>query len=82
MKKKVNYDKWTTAQLEKQIKQIRLATGLLAGMLIVLFAVTIYKSVTEMSFHPLLVTPIALSVIIPVNYKRMKEIKGEIERRK
>lgn len=81
MGKKVNYNKWNTAELEKQLKNLKFATGLLAGILIVLFGVTIYKSITEQRFHPLLVSPIALSAIIPINLKRMRNIRQEIDQR-
>ena len=81
MKKKIDYSKWTTEKLEKQLKALKFATGLLAGLLIVLLGVTIYSSFRDSEFNPLLVTPIALSVIIPFNYKIMKEIRQEIESR-
>ena len=81
MKKKIDYSKWTTEKLEKQLKALRFATGLLAGLLIVLLGVTIYSSIRDAEFNPLLITPIALSVIIPINYKRMKEMRMEIEKR-
>ncbi len=81
MKKKINYDKWSKEQLEKQLKTLKFATGLLGGLLIVLLVVVLYDSFTKKSINPLFVTPIALSVIIPINMKRMKEIKAEIEKR-
>jgi len=82
MKKNVNYDKWTTLQLQKQVKNLKFATGLLAGILFVLLIVTLYISISEKRFHPLLVSPVALSAIIPINFKRIKDITIEIERRK
>lgn len=81
MKKKIDYSKWTTEKLQKQLKALRFATGLLAGLLIVLLGATLYSSFRESEINPLLVTPIALSVIIPINFKRMKEMKAEIEDR-
>lgn len=44
MGKKLNYDKWSTEQLEKQLKNLKFGTGLLAGLLIVLLAATLYIS--------------------------------------
>ena len=64
-KKKTDYSKWSTAQLEKQHKTLKFATGLLAGLLIVLLLATIYISYRDKQLNPLLITPIALSVIIP-----------------
>ena len=80
-KKKTDYSKWSTAQLEKQHKSLEFATGLLAGLLIVLLLATIYISYRDKQLNPLLITPIALSVIIPLNFKRIKDIQAEIERR-
>ena len=82
MKKKTDYSKWTTEQLEKQLKTLKFVTGLLAGILIVLFVFTAYVSIRDSEFNPLLVTPLALSVIIPVNWQRMKEMSHEIQTRK
>ena len=82
MKKKTDYSKWTTEQLEKQLKTLKFVTGLLAGILIALFGFTAYVSFRDSEFNPLLVTPLALSVIIPVNWQRMKEMSHEIQTRK
>ena len=82
MKKKIDYSKWDDNKLTKQYKALKFVTGMLAGILIVLFAMTIYLSIREKKFHPLLVSPIALSAIIPINFKRMKEMRREIEARK
>ena len=81
MKKKIDYSKWTTEKLQKQIKSLRFATGLLAGLLIVLLGTTVFISFRDQQISPLLVTPIALSAIIPINFKRIKELKQEIETR-
>ena len=81
MKKKINYDKWSRAQLEKQVKTLKFSTGLLGGLLIVLLLTVVYISFKEKQINPLLITPLALSIIIPINLKRIKEIKAEIEKR-
>lgn len=81
MKKKTDYSRFTSKELEKQIKTIRFVTGLLAGMLIVLLGITLYDSISQSKLNPLLVSPIALSAIIPINMKRIREIKRELERR-
>ena len=79
MKKRIDYSKWSTEKLQKQLKALRFATGLLAGLLIVLLGTVIFISFKDKEINPLLVTPIALSAIIPLNYKRMKEMRQEIE---
>ena len=81
MKKRIDYSKWSTEKLQKQLKALRFATGLLAGLLIVLLGTVIFISFKDKEINPLLVTPIALSAIIPLNYKRMKEMRQEIENR-
>ncbi|MEN8790000.1 MAG: hypothetical protein ABF295_10830 [Flavobacteriaceae bacterium] len=81
MKRKDNYEKWTSEQLTRQVKNLKLTTGLLAGILLLLFAITIYNTIKEGQFDPLMISPIALSIIIPLNIKRMREIKVEIQRR-
>ncbi len=81
MRKKVSYDKWSTEQLNRQVKSLRFATGLLGGLLLLLFALTINNSIKKGQIDPLLISPIALSVIIPINIKKMREIKKEIHRR-
>ena len=81
MKKKIDYSKWTTEKLQKQIKSLKFATYLLAGILIVLLGTTIFVSFRDQQISPLLVTPIALSAIIPINFQRMKEMKKEVEMR-
>ena len=81
MKKKINYDKWSTEQLEKQVKTLKFITGLLGGLLLVLLLTAIYISVKEQKFSLFLITPLALSVMIPINLSRIKEIKAEIEKR-
>ncbi|MGB5692010.1 MAG: hypothetical protein WBM43_05325 [Flavobacteriaceae bacterium] len=81
MRKKVSYDKWSTEQLNRQVKSLRFATGLLGGILLLLFALTINNSIKKGQIDPLLISPIALSVIIPINIKKMREIKKEIHRR-
>lgn len=79
--KKDNYGKWTSKQLHRQFKNLNLAIRLLAGILLVIFALTIYKSIKEGRINPLLISPIALSIIIPLNFKRIRDIREEIQRR-
>ena len=76
--KKSDYKKWPDEKLQKQLKSLKFATGLLSGLLIVLFAATLYISISEARFHPLLISPIALSAIIPMNLKRINDWKKEL----
>ena len=80
-KKNTDYSKWETERLRKQLKSLRFAISLLAGLLLVLLFTTIYVSFRDRQLNPLLITPIALSIIIPLNVRQMKNLKAEIERR-
>lgn len=81
MRRKENYSKWTSEQLIRQVKNLKLGTGILAGILVLLFALTLYNTIKDRQFDPLMISPIALSIIIPINIKRIREIKAEILRR-
>ena len=82
MRKRISYDKWSTEQLNRQVKTLRFTTGLLGGILLLLFALTLNNSIKKGQIDPLLISPVALSVIIPINIKKMREIKKELHRRK
>ena len=82
----MNLKKKTTEKLEGELRGVKVITGALIGVLGVLFIVCLYglfflkdKSGT---FGALIVVPIALSAIIPLNYGNMKKIKTELESRK
>jgi hypothetical protein len=81
MRRKENYSKWTSEQLIRQVKNLKLGTGILTGILVLLFALTLYNTIKDRQFDPLMISPIALSIIIPINIKRIREIKAEILRR-
>ncbi|NJO04003.1 MAG: redox-active disulfide protein 2 [Bacteroidia bacterium] len=70
-----------TDVLKKKEKLLRLATGILIGMLIVLVAAAIFISVNNQSFSPMLVVALALFPISLMNIQRIKKIKEEIRRR-
>ena len=66
--------------LNKQ-KSLTTSTSVLAGVLIVLFIATIYSSIREQTFDPLLVIPLAFSSILLRNYRILKWIKAEQKNR-
>lgn len=75
----------TTEKLEGELKGLKIINGALIGVLSVLFIVCIYgllKKDDNGVFSALIVVPIALSAIIPVNFGNMKKIKAELESRK
>ncbi|MBD0401369.1 redox-active disulfide protein 2 [Flammeovirga sp. EKP202] len=74
----------TTETLEKELKSLQTITGMLAGVLALLFVVCIYGLFSEgpkSTTTALLAVPIALGAILPMNYKKIKEIKVELEER-
>ena len=79
--KKKNLEELNTEELLKQEKALKFITGLLIGMIIVLFALIISKSIKDKKFDPLIASPIALSAIIPLNLKKIKDIRSEINKR-
>jgi len=75
----------TTNKLEEELKGLRTVTGILTGLLLVLFIACIYGLLTKNdsgTFTALIVVPIALSAILPVNYGKIKKIKMELTSRK
>ena len=74
----------TTEKLEKELKGLESATSILIGLLLVLFIACIYgllKNNESGTFTALIVVPIALSAIIPVNFKKIRNIKTELASR-
>lgn len=81
----MNLKEKPTEKLEKELKSLQTGTGILTGLLLVLFAACIYgliKNNESGTFSSLIVVPIALSAMIPVNYKKIKKIESELESRK
>ncbi|MGJ1262201.1 redox-active disulfide protein 2 [Sphingobacterium spiritivorum] len=68
---------------EELLKKKRItstATGVLAGMLLLLLILATYISLTK-GFSALIVIPIALSPTLILNFKTVKEIKLELKSR-
>ena len=75
----------TKEKLVGELKTLKVVTGALIGVLVVLFVVCIYGLMTKNesgTFTALIVVPLALSAIVPLNYGNMKKIKTELETRK
>lgn len=70
----------TNEELLKNKKTFSVVTYMLAGMLLVLFCLSIYISFTK-GFSALTVVPIALMPILIINLNTIKEISKEIKAR-
>ncbi|MEW7292216.1 redox-active disulfide protein 2 [Aquimarina sp. 2304DJ70-9] len=79
--KKEDLKKLSTEELLKKSTALKTVTSLLAGVLIVLLGVTVFNSIKTKTLDMLLVIPIALSTILFINYKQIKDIKTEIKSR-
>jgi len=67
--------------LEKE-KSMKMTTGLLVGILLILFIITLNSTIKEKEFDVLMIVPIALSTIVFTNYKKIKGIQNELSIRK
>ena len=75
----------TTEKLEGELKALKAVNGALIGVLGLLFVVCIYGLLQKNDngvFTALIVVPIALSAIIPLNVGNMKKIKVELDNRR
>jgi 1,4-dihydroxy-2-naphthoate octaprenyltransferase len=81
MKKDENLSILSIEELNKKAKTAKLVTGLLAGMLIVQFAVGIYMT-TLQGFNVFIVIPLAFLPILILNYTNIRKINEEIASRK
>jgi hypothetical protein len=78
MNKAKDLQELSVGELLKQKKTTELITGLLAGMLMTLFALNIYTVVTGKQSAASFAIPLALSPIIFANWGRIKKIKEEL----
>ncbi|PDS26255.1 redox-active disulfide protein 2 [Flavobacterium branchiophilum] len=69
-----------TADLKKYEKSIKTITGILLGMLLVLFMLSLYITFTK-GFTALLIIPITLMPIVILNFNTINEIKKELKSR-
>ena len=74
----------TTKQLNNELKGVKMTNGALIGILSVLFIICVFGLFTKEDnsvFRTLIIVPLALSAIIPMNFSNMKRIKKEIQLR-
>lgn len=68
----------TTEKLNGELRTLRTLTGALIGVLILLFIICIYGLITKednSTFRGLIIIPIALGIIIPLNFGNIKKLK-------
>ena len=75
-----NLSELSIEDLNKKAKTAKTVTGLLAGLLIVQFAVGIYLT-TQQGFNVFIVIPVAFVPILIFNFTNVKKINEEIARR-
>jgi multisubunit Na+/H+ antiporter MnhG subunit len=74
----------TTEKLNSELNTLKLASGVLIGILLVILGVVVYLLLSKGNNGTLLsiiVIPIALSPIIAMSLVKMKKIKTELESR-
>ncbi|WP_296316778.1 redox-active disulfide protein 2 [Winogradskyella sp. UBA3174] len=70
----------TTEKLKAKLESFKMITGVLIGVLSLLFIVCVYGLLTKednSTFLALIIMPFALSAIIPLNFVNIKKIKKE-----
>ncbi|MEM0931318.1 MAG: hypothetical protein AAGJ12_02555 [Bacteroidota bacterium] len=75
----------TKESLKSKIDKLKIVTGMLSAVLLILFVICVYGLLTKDDndvFLGLIVVPIALSSILFVNVKSMKKMKSELESRR
>lgn len=74
----------TTEELQSELKQTKTLTGALTGVLILLYSVTIYGLIAKeekTTFIALIAVAISCSLILAINFAKIKEIKNELKLR-
>jgi hypothetical protein len=77
--KKKNYSEMSVEELQKTLKPLVSVTAMLAGVLTVLFIVSIL--LFEKGNYAMIVVPIALSTIVFINFGTIKAINKELKSR-
>lgn len=78
--KKDNFSEMTTEGLIKKKKSTSFATGLLAGVLIFLFLITVFQAINK-GVTPLLAVPFALLPLLIMSYNQVSSINKELKSR-
>jgi 1,4-dihydroxy-2-naphthoate octaprenyltransferase len=68
----------STEELQKKEKTTKFLTGMLGGVLSMLFCLNIYTGITK-GFSSLTAVPFALLPILILNIKNLKDIKKELD---
>jgi uncharacterized membrane protein len=82
--KKNDLKEKSTEKLESELKGIKIITGALVGILIVLFAVNLYGLIFKdknAAFIVGIVVALALSAILPMQFNNIKKINTELKLR-
>ncbi|MBD2757747.1 redox-active disulfide protein 2 [Spirosoma validum] len=74
------FSQMSIEKLQRQAKTIKIATGTLAGMLLVLLVMALFLSIKK-GFSALVIIPFALLPILITNVNSLKQIKKELESR-
>jgi asparagine N-glycosylation enzyme membrane subunit Stt3 len=75
------FSEMSIEKLQQQAKTIKVVTGTLAGMLLVLLVMAIMLSIKK-GFSALVIIPFALLPIVVININSLKQIKKELESRR
>jgi asparagine N-glycosylation enzyme membrane subunit Stt3 len=75
------FSEMSVEKLQQQAKTIKVVTGTLAGMLLVLLVMAIMLSIKK-GFSALVIIPFALLPIVVININSLKQIKKELESRR
>ncbi|MBA6314247.1 hypothetical protein [Cellulophaga baltica] len=81
----MNFAEKTSEKLQGELKVMKVITRALIGVLGALFLFCVYGLLTNEDntfFISMIVVPIALGAIIPLNYAEMKKIKTQLESQK
>lgn len=71
----------STEKLIEKEKKLKMAAGMLIGMLLVLFVLSVYLSIRQHKFNPLVAVAVALSATLPSTFSGIKQIRQEIDSR-
>jgi hypothetical protein len=75
------FSEMSVEKLQQQAKTIKVVTGTLVGMLVVLLVMAIMLSIKK-GFSALIIIPFALLPIVLINVNSLKQIKKELESRR
>ncbi len=68
-------------ELEKKVKTSKFGTGLLAGLILVLYIVTISSTIKNGEFDTMMIVAIALTFTVIYGFRNIKALEEEINNR-